>query len=107
MDTAMEYEFASPKRRKLVEEEPSEHSMQGVKKHAFRPINAASTEIPTISAESVTPMRILQFGHSEEDRAQVAQLSMKKAHRDKIEIAAHVIEKQEEEKDLTAAKMQE
>ena len=102
----MEYEFASPKRRKLVEDDSTDSAMQGVRKHAFRPL-ASGTEIPVISAESVTPARILQFGHSEEDRAQVAALSMKKAHRDKLEIANHVAEKAEEEKDIAAAKMEE
>lgn len=101
----MEYEFASPKRRKLVEEDPAAATMQGVRKHAFRPMTAATTEVPVMA--EATPMRILQFGHSEEDRAKVAELSMKKARRDKIELAAHVVEQQEEAKDVAAAKMQE
>jgi hypothetical protein len=108
MDMDMEHEFASPKRRKLREVEDDDRMIDirgpGVQR-------AADVEIPVIEASSVTTSRILQFGHSEEDKAELAALSMKKAKRDKIELAHDVAErelhKQEEAEQKEANKMQE
>lgn len=105
MDTDMEHEFASPKRRKLREPE-DEHKMidiRGPKELRYQ--LAAHTEIPEITAESVKSSEILQFGHSEEEKAQVAALSMKKAARDKIELAQDIAERELAKQDREDAKM--
>lgn len=105
----MEYEFSSPKRRKLIE--PDDNAMPGLKMHRFRAPLASETEIPTIEASSVVSSEIVQFGHTDEEKAQRAALAMKKAHRDKIEIAAIATEneliKQDEAATKAANKMQE
>jgi len=66
---------------------------------------ASHTEVPVMSSESVKSTEILQFGHSEEDKAQVAALSMKKAARDKIELAHDLAERELHKQDMQEAKM--
>lgn len=93
MDVDMEREFASPKRRKLFEPE-DDNKMIDIRGPPQMHQRAADVEIPVIDPASVVSTQILQFGHSEEDKAQVAELAMKKSTRNKLELAQDAAERE-------------
>lgn len=108
-----EMEFASPKRRKLKETSPDDDRMINLRAPIDYPqyTLATRTEIPVIEASSVKSSEIIMFGHSEQDKAERAALALKKAAKDKVEIAQdnalRELAKQEDEDAKAAAKMQE
>ena len=105
-----EMAFASPKRRKLREVPDDEDRMIDIRGPILQQ-RAADVEIPVIEASAVKNTEIVMFGHSEEDKAQLAALALKKSTKDKLDLAQdnaqRELAKKEETEAVEANKMQE